>query len=376
MKLHEYQAKAMLAEQGIPVVPGRPAATDAEALSIAREIAGPVVVKAQVHAGGRGKAGGILLVSTPEEARAAAARLLGKPLKGLTVERVLVEEQVRPDRELYLGLTLDRPRKRSALLFSLEGGVDIEELAASRPQAIHRLSIGREAPPREAVASFLEAAGAPGVDRLTDLVLRLHAFYVSRDAELVEINPLAWTASRGYLALDAKVVIDDNALFRQPLLEEYRSSSETDEIEREAHRRRLAYVRLDGDIGILGNGAGLVMATMDEVGRAGGHPADFLDIGGGARAEVVQSAMDVVLMDPRVRGLFVNIFGGITRGDEVARGLLAAEATMRRRIPVVIRLVGTRAEEGRAILSQAGRTSVATMQEGARQIVDLVGRAR
>jgi succinyl-CoA synthetase beta subunit len=374
MKLHEYQAKALLAQQGIPVVQGRTADTPEEAFVVAREIGRPVAVKAQVQVGGRGKAGGILLVSTPAEAREAAARLLGKPLQGLPVEKVLVEEQVRPDREFYLGLTIDRRNRKHALLFSLEGGVDIEELAATRPQAIRRFAFGSGSLDGGELGRFLEGTGAPAADRLRDLVLRLHAFYAIHDAELAEINPLAWNAGAGYRALDAKVTVDDNALFRQPRLQEFQQSSETDAIEREAHRRKLAYVRLDGDVGIIGNGAGLVMATMDEVGRAGGRPADFLDIGGGAKAEVVQNAMDVVLMDPRVKGIFLNIFGGITRGDEVARGLLAAKANLRRSVPLVIRLVGTRAEEGREILAQAGTSCVATLDEGARRIVDLVKR--
>lgn len=374
MKLHEYQAKQILAAHGLPVGRGQVADTAAAVLAAAVQIAQPVVVKAQVHVGGRGKAGGIRLVNTPEEAAQAAQGLLGHPLKGLTVKKVLVEEQITPEGELYVGLTVDRQQRQNVLLFSPEGGVDIEELAATRPAAIGKLPFHPASPLTEAaVEAWLRQWPLPAPAQLKKIIFQLERVYREMDAELVEVNPLAWTTRRGYVVLDAKITIDDNALFRQPHLATLQEESETDPLEQEAHRRKLAYVRLGGEIGIIGNGAGLVMGTMDEVSRAGGRPANFLDIGGGAQARVVKQALEVLLMDPNVRGIFLNIFGGITRCDEVARGLVEVLAATPLQIPLVIRLAGTRAEEGRGLLAQTRLDTVTSMQEGARKIVELTG---
>jgi len=373
MKIHEYQAKEILARYKIPLLQGHVAATPEEAQSIALKINKPVAVKAQVHVGGRGKAGGIRLVKNAAAAAAAARDLLGKPLKGLMVNKVLIEEQAHPEKEFYLGLTVDRRLQQNALIFSGEGGVDIEELAATKPQAITTLAFDPSSPSTDAALDTLLAkTGVPDAPVLKTIIYTLGRLYKELDADLAEINPLSWSKSRAYLALDAKITIDDNALFRQPDLSAYREESETDDIEREARRRQIAYVRMGGNVGIIGNGAGLVMGTMDEVNRAGGHPANFLDIGGGAKAEVVKNALELVLMDKNVKGIFLNIFGGITRCDEVARGLIAATEATRTKLPLVIRLAGTKAEEGRALLAQTSLIPVSSMQEGARKIVELI----
>ena len=377
MKIHEYQAKEILARQGLPVLSGQVADSPEKAFEIARKIDGPVVVKAQVHVGGRGKAGGIQLANTPEEAREAARRLLGKPLKGLMVQKVLVEEQCEAEQELYLGIAVDRQRKRNVLLLSAEGGVEIEELAVTKPEAIRKLYLD---PARflsePEIDSFLQQREVPGADSLKKIILTLEKIYKEMDAELAEINPLAWIPSQAYKVLDAKINIDDNALFRQPQMAVLSEESETDEIEREAHRRKIAYVRLDGDIGIIGNGAGLVMGTMDEVSRAGGRPANFLDVGGGAKAEFVRNSLEVILMDPKVKGIFINVFGGITRCDEVARGIIEASRMVNIKVPMVIRLAGTRTEEGRALIAQTNLIPVQSMQEGARKIVAWIGKGK
>ncbi|OGW81220.1 MAG: succinate--CoA ligase subunit beta [Omnitrophica bacterium RIFCSPLOWO2_12_FULL_44_17] len=374
MKIHEYQAKEILARYGLPVVAGKVADSPETVYQIAKAMGKPVVVKAQVHVGGRGKAGGIQLANTPDEARTAALRLLGQPLKGLIVEKVLVEEQIRVERELYLGITVDRQHKQNVLLLSAEGGVEIEELAVTKPEAIGKLYIDPIKFLSEAeVDALLKQRDIPDIEHLKKIIFQLEKVYRDLDAELAEINPLAWTASHTYNVLDAKINIDDNALFRQPGMAVYREESETDAIEREAHRRKVAYVRLDGEVGIIGNGAGLVMGTMDEVSHAGGRPANFLDIGGGAKADAVKNALEIILMDSQVKGVFLNIFGGITRCDEVAKGIIAASQAIHIQVPIVIRLTGTRAEEGRTLLSGTRLIPVQSMQQGAQKIVELTG---
>ncbi len=378
MKLYEFQAKEVFARQGIPVPRGRRASTPAEAEAAAREL-GRCVVKAQVHVGGRGKAGGIKLVETPAEARAAAEALLGKPLKGFLVHHVLVEEALPIAAEYYLSVTIDRTPKRPVMIASAMGGVDIEEVAASTPERIARLVIDPAyGPMGYEVRMLCDRAGfEPRVRRAVgDIAHRLYRVFVESDASLAEINPLVVTEAGTVIAADAKFDVDDNALFRQQALVAYREESEEDPIEAEAHRRGVNYVRLNGDIGIIGNGAGLVMSTLDLVTRYGGRPANFLDIGGGARAEVVREALSIVLMDPNVKGILFNIFGGITRGDAVARGVLDAVSTMDIRVPIVVRMAGTRAAEGLKLLEGSPLIPAASPAEAAKRVVELVKQRR
>lgn len=376
MKIHEYQAKQVLAKYGVPIPPGKVCDDPTDALYFATEIAGPVVVKAQVHVGGRGKAGGIRLAKDAEEAERIAGEMLGSKLKGLTVEKVLVEKAIDIDQEYYLGITIDRSAQRNVVMVSAAGGVDIEEVAAETPEKIAKLHID----PSMGLADFqirevVFTAGLPSnlAAGATKFLRALYEAYVASDASLAEINPLVLTKQGELIAADAKINIDDNALFRHPEFAEYKEESEEDEIEAEAHRRGIQYVRLDGCIGVIGNGAGLVMTTLDEVARAGGKAANFLDIGGGGKAEVVRNCLEIVLMDPRVKGVLFNVFGGITRCDEVAKGILEATAQMEINVPMVARLSGTRAEEGKKLLEGTNLIPAATMQEAAAKIVQLVG---
>jgi succinyl-CoA synthetase beta subunit len=381
MKLHEYQAKQILHDVGLPVPHGEVVGSPEGARAIAERLGKPVVVKAQVHMGGRGKAGGIKRAETPEEAAQVARDILGKRLispqnpQGMIAEKVLVEEAIAIEREFYIGITVDRTSQRNALMVSQYGGMDIEEIAASHPDAIATVLID----PFLGLTDYKarEALYAAGFDtelvrRLTPVLHGLYRAYIACDANLAEINPCALTADGQIVVADAKITVDENALFRQKRLAAYREESVEDPIEAEAQRRGIAYVRLGGNIGIIGNGAGLVMCTVDEVARAGGKPANFLDIGGGAKAEQVRNAVELVLMDPNVKGLLFNIFGGITRGDEVARGILDALQTMTVDIPIVVRLAGTHAAEGLALLQGTSLIPVETMQDAARRIVELV----
>lgn len=378
MKIHEHQAKEVLAGAGIAVPRGQVCVTPEQAAAAARQMARAVVVKAQVHTGGRGKAGGVKLARSPEEARQAASDILGMQIRGFTVRKVLVEEAADIRQEFYLGITLDRARQRSTLIASAAGGMDIEETAATAPEKIARVPldpvIGLR--PWHALECVCNA-GFPGQIRrqAAEMLGKLAEVYFACDATLAEINPLVLTGDGTLLATDAKLMIDDNALWRQKDLAKYQEEAGEDEIEVEAHRRGVQYVRLEGGVGVIGNGAGLVMATLDEVGRAGGHAANFLDIGGGARAELVRDALEIVLMNPAVRCVFFNVFGGITRGDEVARGILEAYQTMDVRVPVVIRLTGTAAAEGRALLEGTPLVSADTMQQAAARAVSLAGGA-
>jgi succinyl-CoA synthetase beta subunit len=380
MKIHEYQAKQLLAKYGVPTPPGEVASTPEEAARIAERLGGRVVVKAQVHAGGRGKAGGVKVVNGPEEARQAASRILGMQIKGLTVEKVLVEQAVDMQAEYYLGITLDRDAQLNVLMVSAMGGIDIEEVAASDPEKIVRIHIH----PSLGLCDFQmkQALFYSGIDRAAipqagKFLKALYDAYVQMDCSLAEINPLALIGEGQLIAADAKINIDDNALFRHPEFEVYKEESEEDLIEAEAHRRGLQYVRLGGEIGIIGNGAGLVMGTLDEVKAAGGSPANFLDIGGGAKADLVRNALEVVLSDANVKGVLFNVFGGITRGDEVARGIIEGVGSLDLRVPLVIRLSGTNADEGMALLREHPKLQTApTMQEAARKIVQLAGGAR
>jgi succinyl-CoA synthetase beta subunit len=372
MKLHEYQAKEIMRRYGIPTPKGQVAQTPDEAYRIASELEGHVVVKAQVHVGGRGKAGGISVVKSPEEAKEAASRILGMHIKGLTVRKVLVEQAVEAEDEYYLGVTIDRSRKAIVIIASSEGGVDIEEVAAKTPEKISKV---RSTPkegfmPWQARALALSAGFdrrcIPQVGAYFSYLFRL---FVENDAELAEINPLMLTEDGRVIAADAKITLDDNALFRHPEYAELWEAEGDDPLEQEARRRGLTYVKLNGDIGVIGNGAGLVMATIDAIKAEGGEAANFLDIGGGARAEVVQNALELILMDKDVKAILINVFGGITRCDEVAQGLIKAIESVDLDLPVVVRLVGTREKEGRALLSGTSVVAADTMVDAAKRIV-------
>ena len=376
MVIHEYQAKEFMRKHNIPVPQGY-VVDKPEEIKTSGELSGKkVAVKAQVHVGGRGKAGGIKLAANPDEARRAAGEILGMNIKGLTVRKVLVEEALAIEKEFYLGITMDRDRASHLIMVSPMGGVDIEEVARTSPEAIFMEYIHphlglQEFNVRDLV--FKLQLTKEQSAQLSGIIKNLYRLYIETDATLAEINPLALYEGK-FMAADGKINLDDNAMFRHKEFASLREIAEDDPIERNAHQKGLAYVRLGGNVGIIGNGAGLVMATLDTVSQEGGKPANFLDIGGGAKAEVVRKSLEVVLSDPNVNGLFINIFGGITRCDEVARGIVESRDALKVKLPLVIRLSGTSDEEGRNILSSAGLVPVATMQEGARKIVELTGK--
>jgi len=374
LKIHEYQAKEVLARYGIPVQQGQVASTVDEAVQIATSIGKPVVVKAQVHVGGRGKAGGVKLAQNPEEARQKASAILGMSIKGITVKKVLVAAAADIAHEYYLGVVLDRASKRVLLIGSAEGGVEIEETAKTNPEKIIRISID----PLIGLASFQINQMAFGMEIPTNLqrdfskTLRgLYNAFIETDASLAEINPLVIDSEGKLAALDAKIVLDDNALFRHPDLEAMRDLNEEEPSEVLAREAGLSYVKLDGNIGCMVNGAGLAMGTMDSVKLYGGEPANFLDVGGGAKAERVTTALRIILSDPSVKTIFFNIFGGITRADDVARGIIAGVQEVKTDVPMVIRLNGTNQEEGRRILSEAGYTAYSDMDLAAKKAVEL-----
>ena len=385
MKIHEYQAKEVLAKYGVAVPKNAGVATTAaEVRAAVEKLGGRGVVKAQVHSGGRGKAGGIKVANSPEEAEQIASAMLGMLLithqvpQGITVEKVLIEEPVKIVQEYYLGIVPDRTTQRDVLIVSAKGGMDIEAVAEEDPDAIARLAVD----PHTGVGDYqlrqlcYDAKLDPSVISKAVVFLRqLYNAYVGSDGSLAEINPLAVTEDGRVLAADAKFQIDDSAMFRHPEFAGYTEESEEDAIEAEAHKMDIAYVRLGGDVGIICNGAGLTMTTMDEVKRAGGAPADFLDVGGGAQADRVRACLGIVLSDPNVKGVLINIFGGITRCDEVAKGVIAATESMDIKVPIVVRLAGTRAEEGIAILAQSTLIPAETMQDAAAKIVSLVNAA-
>jgi len=376
MDLFEYQGKQLFAAAGIPVLPSRVADSVEEAERLAPQLGFPLAVKAQVLAGGRGKAGGVRVVSDAAALRQAAAAILSLTIKDKPVRALLLEQGARVVRELYLAVTLDRGAKRPLLIFSTRGGMDIEAVAAQEPGALLRRHIDPLAGLGvDQVAAALAAArlGEETLDaQLADLLARLWALYRDRDATLLEVNPLAVVAGQDgqrLVALDAKVTIDDNALYRQPELAALRPDE--DERERRAREAGVTYLTLDGDIGVLGNGAGLVMSTLDLIGAAGGRAADFCDVGGGARAERIAAALDVITSDARLRALLINIFGGITRGDEVARGVLAWRERATARLPLVVRLDGSNAREGRRIFAAAALEGMSATQD-ALEAVELV----
>lgn len=372
MKLLEWQGRELFSRHGIPVPQGEVSDTPEKAREVTERLGKPVVLKAQVPVGGRGKAGGIKLASSPGEAERIARELLGSSIKGCEIKKLLVVEAVEVRREHYLGITLDRARHAPVMIYSPNGGIEIEEVARQKPEAVGREHI----PPLEGLSPFrlrrLFRIAPPELRKdLSRLATKLYELFVDYEATLVEINPLAETPN-GLLALDSKVIIDDDhspSPKLEGLVEEF---GDLDELA--AREAGFSYVKLDGDIGVIGNGAGLVMATLDLVSQAGGKPACFLDIGGGARAERVRKAVELVLSDPRVKAVFVNVFGGITRCDEVARGLV--EGASGSQVPIIVRLTGTNEPEGRAILREAGLEPVGTMEEGAKRAVELAKEAR
>jgi succinyl-CoA synthetase beta subunit len=379
MKLHEYQGKDLFRSAGLPVPSGEVASTPEEVGAIAERL-GRVVIKAQVHVGGRGKAGGVKVASTPDEARAIAGRILGMDIKGLTVRKVLVEPALNIATEYYAGIVNDRTSKRFVLMLSSMGGVDIEDVAQSNPEAIIRVVIDPAfgLPDFEIRQAMKDAQFDKSKARELGAVVRaLYGALVRFDCMLAEVNPLVITADGDVVVADAKVDVDDNALFRHKDLLPYREESFDNEMDRQATEQGLTYVHLGGDIGVIGNGAGLVMNTLDVVTASGGKPANFLDIGGGAQAALVVKAVNMVLSDPQVKGIIFNIFGGITRCDEVARGMLQAAQDMDIRVPVVVRLAGTEEAVGRALLEQSQYVPVASVQEAARTVQALIaGQAR
>ena len=368
MKLHEYQSKTLFSRYKIPIPRGRVAGTASEARQVAEELGGRVVIKAQVLVGGRGKAGGIRLCRTPEQAEDMATQILAMEIKGLPVRRVLVDEAVDISREIYLAIVNDRSTRRPLMMASGAGGMDIEEVAARSPEKIIKVYIDpllglrdyqvRDLAvsidlPRQSWRSFLEICQG------------LWRAYQENDATLAEINPLVITEEGRMYALDGKMILDDNALFRHPELAEMRDLDIENPAEVEARKYGVSFIKLDGQIGCMVNGAGLAMATMDIIKLNGGEPANFLDIGGGASAEKVAAALRVILSDPGVKVVLINIFGGITRCDEVARGILTALKEVKTSVPMVVRLVGTNAAEGQAILADAKMTTADTLVDAA-----------
>src|SRR5687767_11119774 len=381
MDLLEYQGKQLFARHGVPVPTGRPAKSVEEAVAAADEVGYPCVVKAQVLIGGRGKAGGIKVANDREEAREHAKAILGMDIRGFTVHEVWLEAASEIDEEYYASIVFDRSAKAPLFMLSTQGGMDIEEVAERDPGAIARLHVdpllgfqdfhGRR-------LAFEAGVAADVVRPLGALLAKLYDAFVGEDAMLVEVNPLIVTKDRKVAALDAKVTLDDNALYRHPENAALREGRDEDPQEKMARERDLTYVKLDGDIGILGNGAGLVMSTLDVVAQAGGSPANFLDAGGGSKAEAITSAVEVILSNPNVKAVLFNIFGGITRCDEVAKGLIEAFEQINPSVPFVVRLDGTNDKEGRELLAQANLPNVhteSTMLGAAERVVELAGGA-
>jgi succinyl-CoA synthetase beta subunit len=372
LNLHEYQSKRIFGKYGIPVPKGEVATTPAEARDIAVRLGGKVVVKAQVLVGGRGKAGGVKVAKSNDEAEQRADDILGMKIKGLTVRKVLIDPAADIRKEIYLGAVLDRASRRVVLMASSEGGVDIEEVAATTPDKIIKVAVHPFLGLREHQARIL----ADGIElpkehtkAFIQIAQGLYKAFIGTDANLAEINPLVINGDNQLVALDGKISVDDNALYRHLDISEMRDPDEEDASEREAHRYGLSYINLDGEIGCMVNGAGLAMATMDIVKLYGGDPANFLDIGGGAQADKVAAALRIILSDSRVKAVLINIFGGITRCDEVARGVLEAISTLTVKVPFVVRLVGTNEEEGRQILAEANLITATSLADAAQKAV-------
>jgi succinyl-CoA synthetase beta subunit len=372
MKLHEYQSKTIFSKYGIPIPKGRVAATAQEAKHIAEELGGRVVIKSQVLVGGRGKAGGVKVAKDAQEAEQLAAQILRMEIKGLPVRKVLVDEAAAIETEIYFAITNDRAARKPVMIASAAGGVDIEEVAAKTPEKIIKVRIDpllglREYQARD-VAASIDLPREYWKD-FGKIASGLWQVYTETDATLAEINPLVITKDKRLIALDGKMMIDDNAMFRHADLAEMRDLDEEAPAETEARKYGLSFIKLDGNIGCMVNGAGLAMTSMDIVKLFGGEPANFLDIGGGAAADKVAAAMRIILSDPNVKAVLFNIFGGITRCDEVARGILTAMAEVKPKVPMVVRLVGTNAEEGRKLLENAKMITAETLADAAKKAV-------
>ncbi len=383
MKIHEYQAKAILARHGVPVPQGEVVFTPEDAEQVARRLGGVSVVKAQIHAGGRGKGGGVKVVSNAEEARAAASKILGMRLvthqtgpAGQTVGRVLVEQGLKIKRELYLGLVIDRSTERPVMMASPDGGVEIERVAEETPERIFKElvnpAVGLRAFQARKLAFALRLEGAQ-VTQAGKLMAAVWDAFLGTDASLVEINPLIVTEEGQLLALDAKMTFDDNALFRHPEIREMRDLTEEDPLEIDASKHSLNYIKLEGTIGCMVNGAGLAMATMDIIKLAGGEPANFLDVGGGANSEQIKNAFRILMSDRNVKAVLINIFGGILRCDVLAEGVINAVRDLGVPVPIVIRMEGTNVEQGKQMLKSSGLnfTTADTMSEAAERVVAL-----
>jgi succinyl-CoA synthetase beta subunit len=384
VKIHEYQAKSVLARFGVPVPRGEVAFTPAEAADIARRLGGTIsVVKAQIHAGGRGKGGGVKIAKSPEEAEQLATQILGMTLvthqtgpEGKKVGRVLIEEGLAIERELYLSILIDRASASPVIIGSAAGGMDIEEVAAKEPEKILREQInpGTGIVPFQArKLAFGMGLGSAPANKLVKLLDAIYKAFIETDASMIEINPLILTKNGDLLALDAKVTFDDNALYRHPDLREFRDTTEEDPLEVEASTFSLNYIRLDGNIGCMVNGAGLAMATMDIIKLAGGEPANFLDVGGGANAEQIKNAFRILMADKNVKAVLINIFGGILRCDVLAQGVIAAVTELGVPVPIVVRMEGTNVEEGKRMLKESGLsfTTADSMGEAADKVVAL-----
>lgn len=374
MKLHEYQSKRIFAKYGVPIPEGEVATTPAEAREIAHRIGGSVVVKSQVLVGGRGKAGGVKVAKDADEAEKLAKQILGMDIKGLTVEKVLIDPTADIRDEIYIGVVIDRAQQKPVIIASAEGGVEIEIVAKENPDAIKRVAVD----PVFGLMNFQATNLAyelglkgPYVGQFTKIIKGLYQAFIDTDASLAEINPLVVTGHEQLLAVDGKIVLDDNALYKHPDLAEMRDIQEESPSEREARLAGLNFIKLDGEIGCMVNGAGLAMATMDIVQHFGGSPANFLDIGGGANAEKVAKALRIILQDPNVKSILFNIFGGITRCDEVAKGILEALKQVPTDVPMVARLVGTNETEGQKILAEANFPSATSLSDAAQQAVAL-----
>jgi len=378
MNVHEYQAANVLASYGIPVNAGAVAERPAEARAMAEKLGTTVAVKAQVHTGGRGKAGGIKLAKSPAEAEAAAEQILGMSINGHVVRKVLIVPAVEIQREIYLGIILDRARRQVSLMASGEGGVDIETVARETPEKIVRVLadpyLGLQVWQAREVGFGL-GLDAKQTGQFADIAVKLFDAFIKTDATLAEINPLIINGEGTVMALDSKMSFDDNALFRHPDILELRDLAEEEPTEIDAKSSGISFVKLNGNIGCIVNGAGLAMATMDAVKLSGGEPANFLDVGGGASADQVAKAFALVTADPAVEAILINIFGGITRGDVVAHGIREALDRFTVEVPIVVRLSGTNATEGQQILAEAGIAAVDSMDEAARKVVDSVGQA-
>ena len=372
MKLHEYQSKLIFSRYGIRIPKGSVASTASDARVIANEMGGRVVIKAQVLVGGRGKAGGVRVAKDADEAEQIAAQILTMEIKGLRVHKILIDEAAAIEQEIYLGITNDRAAKKPVIMASAAGGIDIEEVARTNPKKIIKVHIN----PLIGIKDYQtrDIAGSIDLPReywnaFAEILRGLWRAYESNDATLAEINPLIISKSKKLVALDGKMLIDDNALFRHPELAEMRDTDEDAPSEVEARKYGLTFIKLDGNIGCMVNGAGLAMASMDILKYFGGEPANFLDIGGGAGAEKVVGALRIILSDPNVKAILLNIFGGITRCDEVARGILTAIAEVQPKVPMIVRLVGTNAEEGRQMLTNASLITAETLADAAKKAV-------